>query len=208
MKTLLWVLLLVSLAHAEPARWTRVAHAVDVRILNNDFVVDQEWRVTGATVAQLLAGVPHLTLSGRHGVYGDRELLATDVPELAQNDGDGVSAWAHPVLVPRVLGARASTVPTATGFRASMSGGVLGCGQSEVTIEAFRGAVRIREHGTYSLARLRTGHRVADLPYRFGAATLGRAPLAAAHKAMGELHNRMFNAAEPLVNMVNDLALR
>ena len=196
---------LASAACGQEASWTRIRHRVDVRLIDNDFVIDQEWLVTGATVAELRMGTPDLTLSGRYGVYGDRELLSTDVPEALQNDGQGANAWAHPVFAPRFLGARASTVPTPTGFHAQMAGGMLGCGASDVTFEAAGpGQVRVTEHGCYSLSKLKSGQALADIPFNIGAATFGRLPLAAAHKTMGELHNRMFNAVEPLVNMIND----
>ena len=55
----------------------------------------------------------HLTLSGRYGVYGDRQLIRTELPEELQNYGDGVRAWAHPALVPVFLGSSAGTEPPA-----------------------------------------------------------------------------------------------
>ena len=207
-RSVIWVAVLsigAAAAVAEPARWTELRETVNVRLIANDFQVEQEWRVTGATRAELMAAVPHLTLSGRHGVYGDREMVKADLPEELQNRGDGVDAWAHPVFVPSMLGSRASTRATPTGFHAQMAGGMLGRGESdiELVVEGPR-TVRIVEHGTYSLAQLESGHALPDIAFNLGAFTFGRVPLVLAHKTMGRLHNAMFNAAEPLVNWVND----
>jgi hypothetical protein len=175
-------------------------------VLRNGFSLEQRWRVTGATRAQLMEARTHLTLSGRYGVYGDRKMVKTAVPVELQNNGTGVSAWARPAPVPVFLGSRASTVPTETGFRASMSGGMLGRGASDVELVSVPGGVLIVERGFYTLCRLKSSAGVVNLAYNLGAATFGRLPLAAAHKTMGELHNAVFNPAEALVNWANDRA--
>jgi len=195
---------LAGTAHAQ-AKWQKVASHVHVDAVANEFRVEQRWHVTGASRKQLLLATQHLKLSGRYGVYGDRKLLTTSVPEADQNKGSGADAWAHPVFVPESFGSRARTVPTHNGFRASMSEGALGQGHSPVEIhETKDGVTEIVEHGTYSMKSAQTGFAPFDLMYSLGAATVGRVALAAAHKGMGELHNKMFNAAEPLVNWVND----
>lgn len=200
------LLSLVSISSASAdARWKKVSSQVHVDPISNEFRVEQRWHVTGATKAQLLKATKHLSLSGRYGVYGERKLLTTTVPEAEQNKGRGADAWAHPIFVPSSFGARARTVPTEHGFHASMSEGALGQGHSPVTIHEMKdGTTEIVEHGTYSLKSSKTGFAPFDLMYRLGAATVGRVALVAAHKGMGELHNKMFNAAEPLVNWVND----
>ncbi|HEX4621533.1 MAG TPA: hypothetical protein VH208_08200, partial [Myxococcaceae bacterium] len=186
--------------------WSKTHASVEVDPIANEFRVEQRWRVTGTTRERLLAGVPHLTLTGKYGVYGDRTAVTTDVPVDRQNTGQGADGWAHPLFAPSALGARARTRPTAGGFRASMSEGKAGEGGSDVEIghPSSDGSIEIIERGAYSLGSLRTGAWPLDFIYRLGSATVGRVPLAAAHKAMGELHNHMFNGAEPLVNWVND----
>lgn len=196
---------LAASARAEPARWQKVTSQVHVDTISNEFQVEQRWKVTGANRAQLLEATHHLNLSGRYGVYGDRQGLSTAVPESQQNHGGRLSAWAHPVFVPSALGSRAQAVPTHAGFHASMSGGAFGRGESPVEIgETHNGVTEIVERGHYTLAAAKTGFAPFDLAYKLGAATMARPALAVAHKGMGELHNHMFNAAEPLVNWVND----
>ena len=189
---------------APPATSTHLSDKVKIDVFQNAFHVEQDWEVRGATRAELMAAVPHLTLSGRYGVYGDRELVKTDVPEELQNTGEGVSAWAHPILVPSMFGSRASTVPNAEGFVASMSGGMLGRGSSQVTIASTPGGCHVSERGTWTLAHADSGEKVFDVPFNLGAATFGRIPLVLAHKTMGKLHNTMFQPVQALVNWVND----
>jgi len=194
-----------SRGNVAAATWKKLSSHVDVDLRKNVFRVEQRWRVHGATRGELMAAVPHLTLSGRYGVYGDGKLLITDTPQAEQNSGRGARAWAHPVFAPSALGAMASTEPTQLGFKATMTGGKLGRGSSEVHItQGEGGAVDIVERGTYTLAELHSRSTLMDTTWAMGAATVGRAPLALAHRAMGELHNTVFNAAEPLVNWTND----
>jgi len=198
------LVLALSTLSCHAATFKQTNERVNVDVIENDFHIEQDWIVRGATRAQLMEAAHHLTLSGRYGVYGDRQLISSDLPPELQNYGDGVSAWAHPVFVPSFMGSRAATEPTPTGFRASMSGGMLGRGASDVTITATAGGVAVSERGTFSLAQLETGAKIFDVPFNLGAFTFGRIPLVLAHRTMGQLHNKMFKPVEALVNWVND----
>src|SRR6201999_3286632 len=138
----------------------------------NEFRVEQRWQVTGADRKQLMDATRHLNLSGRYGVYGERKGIATAVPESQQNHGGVLSAWAHPIFAPSALGSRAQAVPTRQGFRASMSEGAFGRGESPVEIgETKNGVTEIVERGHYSLGAAKTGFAPFDLAYKLGAAT-------------------------------------
>jgi hypothetical protein len=209
MRAFLTGLLLASLATGAHAAATsrKTLHRVDVDVVRNCFHIHQEWEIRGATRARVLAAIRQLRLTGRYGIYGERKLLQTETPVSQQNNGEGVSAWAHPVGTPVFLGSRASTVPIEGGFRASMSGGQLGQGTSDVLVtEVAPGVLRMVERGTWRLSKLNSSSGMVNCLFAVGAATVGRIPLIAAHKAMGELHNRMFNPDEPICHLINDEA--
>src|SRR5258708_1729697 len=103
-------MLIASLVSCMPralaATWKKLSDKVTIDVIQNSFHIDQVWVVKGATRARLLEAAHHLTLSGRYGLYGERDLVRTDVPEELQNYGDGVNAWAHPIFVPTFMGSR------------------------------------------------------------------------------------------------------
>jgi len=181
--------------------------SVQVDVSKNSFTVRHEWEVE-ATRDALLAARQRLTLSGDAPIIGT-PLVHSSTPVPKQNRGGFIVADAfRPVGAPEALGSTVTVTPNAGGMTCRVQGPV-GHGQSDVFIGATevkngRPATRVTEVGQYSLepGGSEAGLLATAARGMFRYTPMGRVALAMAHKAMGELHNAVFDAGGALAKAV------
>ena len=180
-----------------------------VDILDQEFRVQQIWRLVCVTKTQVQRAISKLRLSGRYGVYQDSPLMASQTPEWEQNrNGLMVAEKARPAFAPEAFGSTATITPHDDGFVASMSDGPIGTGQSVVRVsetnyENGQPIVFLEENGRYSLG-VNSQSLTGTMASFFLWLPPGRLAQAAAHKMMAELHNHVFNPAQAIANIIRD----